>query len=84
LDFSVQEENSGSTRKFVEVYLLFYQLNSCTTQAEREWTEGTFLRQQRKFTISCTAESNTNATQKQHEIDTKVHFTEKLLIFSIP
>jgi hypothetical protein len=36
------------------------------------------------FTVSCTAESNMNATQKQHEIDTKVHFTEKLLIFSIP
>ncbi len=48
----VQEENLGSTRKFVEIYLLFtcmyYQPNSCTTHAEREWAGGNFLRQQKK------------------------------------
>ncbi len=48
----VREENSGSTRKFIEIYLLFelhivyvyYQPNSCTTHSEREWAGGTFLR----------------------------------------
>jgi hypothetical protein len=48
----VREENSGSTRKFVEINLLFmckyYQPNSCTTHAEREWARGTFLRQQKE------------------------------------
>ena len=48
----VREENSGSTRKSVEIYLLFtyvyYQPNSCNTHAESEWAGGTSLRQQRK------------------------------------
>ncbi len=48
----VREENSGSTRKFVEIYLLFtckyYQPNSCTTHAEHEWAGGTFLRQRKE------------------------------------
>jgi hypothetical protein len=43
----VQEENSGSTRKLVEIYLLFMCIsnlgNSCNTHAEREWARGTFL-----------------------------------------
>ena len=44
----VKEEYLGSTRKFVEINLLFYQPNSCTTHTEREWAGGTFLRQRRK------------------------------------
>ncbi len=49
----VWDENSGSTRKFVEIYLLFtiyvyFQPNSCNTHTEREWAQGTFLRQWRK------------------------------------
>jgi hypothetical protein len=48
----VREENLGSTRKFIEIYLLFtckyYQPNSCTKHAEREWAGGTFLRQRKE------------------------------------
>ncbi len=48
----LQEENSGSTRKSVEIYLLFiyvyYQPNSCNKHAEREWAGGNFLRQLKK------------------------------------
>jgi hypothetical protein len=46
----VQEENLGSTRKCVEIYLLFMCITNliCTTHAEHEWAGGTFLRQQKK------------------------------------
>jgi hypothetical protein len=47
----VREDNSGSTRKTVEIYLLFtcnYQPNSCSTHAEHELAGGTFLRQRKK------------------------------------
>ncbi len=46
----VREENSGSTRKFVGIYLLF----TCITNlilalhTEREWAGGTFRRQRKK------------------------------------
>ncbi len=47
----VQEENLGSTRKFVQKLLIVYvyfEPNSCNTHADREWAQGTFLRQRRK------------------------------------
>ncbi len=48
----VREEKSGSTRKFVQNYLLFRCIsnlgNSCNTRAEHEWAQGTILRQRRK------------------------------------
>ena len=50
----VQEENLGSTRKFVKKLLLVYlyfQPNSCNVHTQSmngEWAPGTFLRQRRK------------------------------------
>jgi hypothetical protein len=51
----VREENSGSTRKSVEISLLFtcilptYNLIlAISTHAEREWAGGTFQRQRKK------------------------------------
>jgi hypothetical protein len=51
----VQEENLGSTRKFVQNFLfvyMYFQPNSCNTHAEHdaecEWVQETFLRQWRK------------------------------------
>jgi hypothetical protein len=48
----VQEENSGSTRKSVEIYLLFTCITNLIlaihTLAEREWARETFLRQRKK------------------------------------
>ncbi len=47
----VQEENLGLTRKFIQNFLfvyVYFQPNSCNTHAEREWVQGTFLRQLRK------------------------------------
>jgi hypothetical protein len=42
--FYVREENLGSTRKFIQHYLLFmyFQPNSCNTHAEHQWAGGTF------------------------------------------
>ncbi len=47
-----QEENLGSTRKFVQNFLfvyVYFQPNSCNTHANHEWVQGTFLRQRRKI-----------------------------------
>ncbi len=46
----VREENSGSTRKFVQNYLLFTCISNLilATHTEFEWAQGTFLKQQRK------------------------------------
>jgi hypothetical protein len=48
----VLEENLGSTRKLVEINLLFTRITNLIlalhTHAESEWAGGTFLRQQRK------------------------------------
>jgi hypothetical protein len=48
----MQEENLGSTRKFVEIYLLFTCITNLIlalhTHAECEWAGGTSLREQKK------------------------------------
>jgi hypothetical protein len=47
--FWVQQENSYIYLLIVYVY---YQPNSCNKHTEREWVEGTFLRQQKKSSSS--------------------------------
>jgi hypothetical protein len=39
--------NKKTHRNLIIVYM-YYQPNSCTTHAEREWAGGTFLRQRKK------------------------------------
>jgi hypothetical protein len=47
----VQEEKFGfnkKTHRNLLIVYMYYQPNSCNTQAAREWAGGTFLRQRKK------------------------------------
>jgi hypothetical protein len=51
----VREENLGSTRKFIDIYLLFtFIINLILAlHTESEWAGGTFLRQRKKSSSPC-------------------------------